>query len=296
MARLLAVSDLHYPSTDLAFRLSLLLRRVEVDALILAGDFIDWGNEVLAERLLRLLRRSYRGPILAVWGNHEHYLSRRRLEEGWDSLKQLERLEAVLSKHGVALLGERLVRMGGVNIAGVAGWYDYGFGPPQFREEDYERCNPFGFSVEALRRCARGGWHALCPPWWRNDCLYVRLPVKPREYALLNAERLEVQLREAEAPVLVVLHHAPLKELMLYSGGQEDFDMAYAGSPALGEVLMRYKEKVAAVVYGHLHEKSIARATAIGGVLYVNAYPQHPERRGFALVIIEGGGGRVEYL
>lgn len=71
MARLLVASDLHYPGGDLAWRLAQALRRVEVDALVLAGDFLGVGSERYADKLFSLLRRFYGGPILAVWGKPE---------------------------------------------------------------------------------------------------------------------------------------------------------------------------------------------------------------------------------
>ena len=299
MTRILLVSDLHYPSDrGLAWVLTEVLRRINVDALVLGGDFVDHGNENDVDRLLALIRRTHKGPILAVWGNHEHYLSRSKVRDGWTSLDQLERLRQVMVRHGTLILDVNgPVRIGDISLVGVVGWYDYSYGPPQFTEEDYGRCNPFGYSLEELQHCSKNPYHPWCPPWWRNDCLYVRLPMHHRDYAKLNAEKLESQLRAAEPPVMVVLHHVPRRDLIRYTGNpQEDFDYAYAGSPVLGEVINSYAEKIAVIAYGHLHDGSAARLMTINGIQHVNTYPNYSKDPGFVLVTVEGGRASITMI
>jgi len=298
LARVLVVSDLHFPGgARWVWGLLSLLGRVSVDAVVLAGDFVDSGSERALGKLLGLLRRRYRGPLLAVWGNHEHYLSWSRLRGGWDSLRLLERLRGVLEEHGALVLdGAGAVEVGGAWVVGAAGWYDYGFAPAGFTRGDFLRCNPFGAPVEALRRCERRRGPG-CPPWWRNDCVYIRLPLGNEEYAAANAERLRRGLEDAPGPTLVVLHHAPRRELLRATGDPlRDFDHAYAGSPLLGEVIEEYRGRVAAVAYGHLHEASAARTMLLGGVPYVNAYPGYPGHEGYAVITIEDGKARVTVL
>lgn len=290
MARILLASDLHYPTDgSLAWTLAEVLRHVDADALVLGGDFVDYGNENNIDKLLTIIRRTYKGPILAVWGNHEHYLSQIRIRKGWTSLDQLERLRQALTRYGASTLDtDGPMNVNGISLVGVVGWYDYSFGPPQYLEEDYDRCNPFGYSIETLRHCAKDPQYLGCPPSWWNDCLYVKLPMHHKDYARLNAEKLENQLRTAEPPVIVVLHHVPRKDLIKYTGNpQEDFDYAYAGSPTLKEVINHHSDKVAVITYGHLHNESVNRVVMTDGIPYINTYPKYDRNPGFTLITIE---------
>lgn len=302
MARLLVVADLHFPRASglsegvdylgAAWRLPRILGEGRFDALILAGDFVNTCDEESTEKLMKMIRRHYRGPVLAAWGNHEHYLSPSRLRRGWDSPRCLERLRGVLEGYGAAILdSEGPVEVGGVWVAGVAGWYDYSYGPPGFTVEDYERCNPYGVPLPALRRCDRQGYGSsigggsLCPSGYRRDCLYVKLPMSNPEYARLNAERLRKQLEEAKPPVVVVTHHVPRGELLSPTGDPlKDFDLAYAGTPLLGEVLSLYREGIAAVTYGHIHGRGRGWLATLDGVPYVDAFHGHG---GFTAVEVE---------
>lgn len=289
--RLLVVSDIHFPTDPRAvWKLAGVLRHSVIDALVLAGDFLDDVSANAVQKLFfRVLRRAYKGPIIVVWGNHEHYLTRNRLERGLTSIDQLDWLYDRLIEHGVKVLDrDGPVNIGSVTIAGVVGWYDYSYGPREYTSEDYERCNPYGVSLEVIRKCARGRWRHLCPPWWRNDCLYVKLPMDNRTYLKLNAERFVSQLERAEPPIVAVLHHVPRRELLRYTGNPvKDFDLAYAGSPVLGSTLEKHMAKLAAVVYGHVHEHSIARVLPIHDTPYVNAYHAFPQSSGFVLINIE---------
>ena len=289
--RILAISDAHYPSEHYAaWFLTMLLNHVDFDALVLAGDFIDASIEAYAERLAEMIRRAYNGPVLVVWGNHEHYLSKNKIRKGVDSISQLRRLRETLKSYGFRVLdAEAPIALGSLSIVGVVGWYDFSYGPRQYNFEDYERCNPFGLSPREIEDCIRGRLPYPCTAsWWRGDCLYVRLPMSHQEYAWLNAERLGKQLARADPPILVVLHHAPWRSLLRYTGNpDEDFDLAYAGAELLGKALSPYSEQLIAVVYGHLHNRSRDRIQWINGVPYINAY--HGGRRPvFTVIKVEG--------
>jgi len=301
VVRLAVASDIHFPDYGGALQ-SLTrglagLRGLRVDALILAGDFVAAPVERYVRGLSRLLRLWYRGPVYAVLGNHEHYVSEGRRGRGWDSVMVARWLEEVMCRHGITpLTPEAPVDVGGVSLVGVTGWYDYSFGPPGYSVEDYDRCNPYGLSVETLRDCERRGeWGASpwCPPGAALDCAYTEFPGGNRLYASVNLGLLERQLAQAEAPVVAVLHHAPHRSLLVYTGDRErDFYRAYDGSQALGDLLLSHGG-VAAVVYGHLHEHSRRRIAWIEGVPHVNGYPAHPEAPGIALVEVEAEAGKA---
>jgi len=300
LARLLAVSDLHFPEYQRELhRLTSILGSTSIDALLLAGDFLSSPLENRVRSLLRVIRGAYKGPIIAVWGNHEHYLTRNRLRKGWTSLDQLGLLKTILEEYNVHILDDTgPERIKDVSLAGTVGWYDYSYGPPGYTREDYERCNPYGVPLGVIEACEHRHWNPLCPPRWRNDCIYIRLPIPNEEYARLNAENLRRQLAEAEPPVIAVLHHAPRRELLRYTGRSvEDFDLAYAGFPMLGDAIDEYRDKTITTIYGHLHTRSKSRATRINGVTYINAYYTAPGPQGFVLIdtAIEEGGYKVKH-
>lgn len=138
-----------------------------------------------------MIRRRHKGFILAVWGNHEHYLSQSRVRDGWTSLDQLERLRQVMASHGVLILDvDGPVRIGDVSLVGVVGTTIV-MVLHNSRRRITEGVIPSGYSIEVLQRCSKNPYYPWCPPRWRNDCLYVRLPMYHRDYAKLNAEKLE---------------------------------------------------------------------------------------------------------
>ena len=307
MPRFLVASDIHYPGgAEPAWRLGELLRRHRFDALILAGDFLDEGQERHLNSLLTLLRRraGYRGPLLLVWGNHEHYLSATRLRRGWTSLQQLERLHRVAVEHGAVVLDvEGPATVEGVAVIGAAGWYDYSYAPPGFTREQLETCSLDPPPRSLLARCATASGYyrslSMCSRLARNDCVYIRLPMPHPEYARLNAGRLERQALEAAAtgaPVVAVSHHAPRPELIREPRSRsEALDLAYAGHLGIDRAA-RKAGRLVAHVYGHLHERSRGRTALVEGVLYVNAYPLHPEAPGFTALEVDPETGKARVV
>ncbi len=123
------------------------------------------------------------------------------------------------------------------------------------------------------------------------DCAYIKIPFRYKELALINQDMLKEQLSRAKPPVVTVLHHAPQRGLLHYTGDPErDFLRAYDGSEGLGRLLMRYRDKLAAVVYGHLHEYSRSRVAVIEGIPHVNAYPVHRDATGLAVIEVSNTG------
>ena len=306
MPRFLAASDIHHPSgAELAWRLGLLLRRHRFDAVILAGDFLDEGQERSLDRLLSLIRRGYRGPVLLVWGNHEHYLSATRLRRGWNSLRQLDRLRRVAAEHGATVLDDRVepVLVGGVAVIGSVGWYDYSYAPPGFTREQLETCSLDPPPRSLLSRCATASGYyrslSMCSRVARNDCVYIRLPMPHPEYAAASAGRLEQQALQAAtlgAPVVSVSHHAPRPELIREPRTRsEALDLAYAGHLGIDRAARR-AGRLVAHVYGHLHERSRGRTAMLEGVLYVNAYPLHPEAPGFTVLEVDPETGKARVV
>lgn len=69
----LATADIHSPRY-IGLLSSALLKVTfrECDLLVIAGDIVDHGRVSCASQVFRLLRRYYKGPIIAVFGNEDY--------------------------------------------------------------------------------------------------------------------------------------------------------------------------------------------------------------------------------
>ncbi len=78
MTRIAFLSDIHYPEPD-AVKMIIMASNTSPDYLVLNGDFISYANNRLLEKLVKLLERYIHTPMVAVLGNHKHYLSKKTL-------------------------------------------------------------------------------------------------------------------------------------------------------------------------------------------------------------------------
>ena len=284
MARIVFISDLHFPGGD-AFPILQRASRLRPELLVLAGDLVDQPLPENLRGLARLLRRLGL-RVAAVPGNHECYRSRGMIRRGLDSCAALWRARRVLSRGaGVVWLDSlpRGLRVGGTIIAGAPGWWDLSLAPPRYTRRDYENCNPFGASLGDLWACERGvRWR--CPPWYRRDCLLVETPVPPERLVEASIRVVERQLRGAPRGLLrvVAYHFVPSRRVLAPAEPPMDFLHGYAGSERLGLAARRLGARI--VVYGHVHEASRSPVVEEDGVLMANAYP-----RGQGLLVLEGG-------
>jgi len=286
-------SDIHHPSPEAA-RTYLLLQNTSLDALVLAGDAIEAGVPQYLHKLLSILDRTGPNRIVAVLGNHEHYLTRNAIKRGLDSHALARRIVEEYEAHGVPVLDARPqgIVVGGVGLAGCVGWYDYTLAPPTYPREAFETCNPYGYTLEDLEACVLKRMHWRCPQWWRNDCITVRLPFPHRRYVERCVRHVTQQIRSLPRPTILVYHHVPRPELLAPADPLRDFDYAYAGSILLDRPVQEHRPDL--VVYGHVHDRSRKAVQTLNGVTYANAYPHHPERRD--ILIVEARDGRVSIV
>lgn len=114
--RIAAVADLHYGRGKQQQMADMLAEASRAsDVLLLCGDLTDHGRPGEARMLLADLHEQVRGPILAVFGNHD-------LEA-----EQATELTAVLERGGVQVLDGECASVGPVGFAGAKGFCG-GFG------------------------------------------------------------------------------------------------------------------------------------------------------------------------
>lgn len=252
--RLLLATDIHYPSTTV-FVVRRAIELVKPDAVVISGDLSENGRVGEIRRLFEVLRKADKGVrIIAVLGNHDL----RRTREGEGVHEKLERIAKHLEGLNVELLDiVSSTELGDYRVVGNVGWYDYSFAPG-YPEEYYLNCNPYGYSKEYLKAvCERRPYD--CPFPYHRDCIYV--DVDSREFARENKERIRREMKGDR--IIVVTHHAPLKELLM----KQWFFNAYDGQD-MSELL---DWRVRYFLYGHLHEHSPPRAV-VKGVVFVNPY------------------------
>ncbi|WP_266157347.1 metallophosphoesterase [Dyella silvatica] len=145
--RVFAVSDLHvdYP-LNLAWLQQLSLHDYRHDVLILAGDLSD-SLELIAESFEALARRF--AHVMYVPGNHDLWVNRDGMR---DSFAKLDALQALAGQHGVRMTP---LRLGGLALVPLLGWYDYSFGEPSDALKnvwmDYRACVwPSGYDDVAV--------------------------------------------------------------------------------------------------------------------------------------------------
>ncbi|MCE4621880.1 MAG: metallophosphoesterase [Desulfurococcales archaeon] len=272
-------SDLHIPNSDI-HKIGNMIVESSVDILVLVGDVVNLPDDASLRKLAKFLDKYSPNRIIAVLGNHEHYMSKRMREKGRNSIDAVNRVKRFYKDTGIILLDQttRPYRVGRVSLAGCVGWYDYSLAPPGYTDKDFEACNPFGYSLKEVETCEKKAYWFNCPKWWRRDCLLISLPFPHHEYVVRCMNLVSEQLSNSSGDKIVVYHHVPNQYILEYTGTDKDFDLAYAGSNLLDNPIREHNVKL--VVYGHVHNHSNKRITEIKGVLYGNAYPLYKKNPG----------------
>jgi hypothetical protein len=266
--RLLVTADLHYnhriskPLADEVIeQMNTAAAGDEKTAVLVVGDTAGSHGDDLE---LCLSRFGIAGPKLFVAGNHELWTG------GDDSYRLFtEELPRRVRNAGWHWLeGDPIVLDGGVGVAGSIGWYDYTFAlsflgiPKRFYEQKIspaaaERFSEFAYLLERTDDISEAG-REVAARW--NDGRYVHLHRSDEQFL---AERLAVLSRDLDLlsarddvkQIIAAVHHVPFAELMPPKPtaiSSRAFAGAFLGSPAMGELLLRYP-KISRVFCGHSH-------------------------------------------
>ncbi|HKQ50492.1 MAG TPA: metallophosphoesterase [Phycisphaerae bacterium] len=283
--RILATSDLHYniarsqgPTRELAKEVC----RRGGDCLLFVGDSASTDLAMLEE--VFGLFESFRGPRLAVAGNHELWTT-----GGVDSLARYERdLAEACRKSGVHYLDAEPYQDNGVAIVGNVGWYDFSFrrsgmeiplrfyqhkvapGAAAYYEKHRHLLEEDGDVSERARQ--------VTTRWMDGE--RVRLPIGDVDFTRHLADRLRRDLEKVSATaerVVVAVHHLPFAELVPPTIVPNwAFAAGFLGSELLGETILEFP-KVSHVLCGHSHRRRTCRkggfvCTSIGSTYREKQY------------------------
>ena len=214
MTRLWAISDLHLEA--IPYPEKFCPRRPEFDVLVAAGDI--WEGDCL--RSFRFLR-SLAGekPVVFVLGNHEHCNG--EVEENLALARMLA------ADSGVTLLEGDAETIAGCQFVGTTLWTDYRLGGGT---------DPQAETAEQIDVRHSGGTHLITI----GDARRLHEHARARLKALLSG---------APKPLVVVTHHAPLRECL---------PEAIRGTWAAGNSASDLSDLVdrcgaSAWIHGHIH-------------------------------------------
>lgn len=260
--QLVVTSDLHYnvlrskqPTLSVAEEIC----GLPADALLVLGDVAGQDLGILRD-CLHLFDR-FGGRKFFVPGNHELWTL-----PGECSFTRYETiLPDVCDAAGFHMLDREPVVVDGVGLAGSIGWYDFAFRPERlgiplrfYREKvapgAASRLDRYTHLLDRTDDVPEASMR-MGTRWMDGE--YVRLPMDDLEFCARLLERLErhlTLLADACETIVVGLHHVPFAELVPPNDNPSwAFAGAFLGSPAFGELLLRFPT-VRQVYCGHTHK------------------------------------------
>lgn len=218
------------------------------DVLLIAGDI--GSDDVSIANCLQLFR-SFPGKKLAIAGNHDIWVARRRDT----SLERYKRLSDIFSANGFHALEDEPVVLNGIGFAGAMGWYDRSF-------QDKIRVPNWYYELKSFP--GKGTW---------NDANNVKWPFIDEQAVDWQVARLEQQLEALKTAgvsrMIVGIHHVPTKKLLFHPrwllSKTMRFFNTFLGSERFAELLEANNHVVEHVVCGHIHR---AADTKRNGVHY----------------------------
>lgn len=240
------------------------LSRESPEVFIICGDVS--ANQHCFTKTLRKYDE-LKCPKLVVAGNHDLWVDSEKensIEEYRYTLPNLAR------ECGFVYLGFEPYVHGTTGFVGICGWYDY-----SFRNELLDNKIPRR-AYKAKKFKGRKWMDAVYCNW---------SSMKDAEVVGMMNESLKRQLVSVEDKVdniVVVLHHVPFRELLLYQNSPSwDFLNAFTGNTSTAEII-RSHPKVKVVLYGHTHERKAQRVNDILAITHCVGYEWEWSERGLA--------------
>ncbi|MCD6513682.1 MAG: metallophosphoesterase [Candidatus Odinarchaeota archaeon] len=243
--RILVLGDLHYPREGkLLVRLLNEIKKNNYDYIFICGDLVNYGNKNLLTKLLSLIHKNSSAKVVAVMGNHDFWLSNKEFKQRKSSWDNISKYKHVFREFKDILLWDTPYIIGDWGIAGVPGWYDFSF-------VNHSLKVPMKFYLEGILPHSFEVW---------NDPRMTNFGESPEKITEKNVKMLHEQLsqlkRKGIKKVIVLLHFVPLKEFIKYTNELKfDFWNAFYGSTVLGDTILKFKDVVKRVYFGHISHK-----------------------------------------
>jgi hypothetical protein len=211
---------------------------VGADLVVIAGDATSPSTLALP-----WLRKAY-GPdrdILYVMGNHDYYSDHRRADTKTTWEWQREHAPRVAADHGITLLDDATVEIGGVRFIGATLWTDFSARPPHLSFDAAVREAAKGMNDYRLIKVGAGR---------SKDMLRPRDTINAHKISRAYIERTLPEPTECSETV-VITHHAPSYRSLKNGGLQfADLDWCYASNL---ESLMHGPHAPSLWIHGHIH-------------------------------------------
>ncbi len=225
-----------------------ILRKAAPDIFIICGD-ISANQRSFAETLQKY--DELKCPKLVVAGNHDLWTD----DEGKNSVEKYRySLPKLAAENGFGYLGFEPYVFGDTGFVGTCGWYDY-----SFRNEALDN----KISCRAYKKKKFGNRK------WMDSVYCNWSSMEDADVVNMMNESLKRQVVSVDSKVdnmVVVLHHVPFRELLLYKNEPSwDFLNAFTGNISTAEII-RSCPRVKAVLYGHTHERKEQR---VGDILAI---------------------------
>lgn len=264
--RIIITADLHYnvarskaPTRAIAEQIC----RTGGDCLLFVGDTASCDLTILEEAFA--LFDAFKGPRLAVAGNHELWMPPGMGINAADSLHRYENeLRQACVRSGVHYLDDAPFYLGDVGFVGSVGWYDFSFRPSTMKvplrfyrhkvapgaASYYEQHKHLLERADDLP----AGANDLTCRWM--DGVRVKLPMGDIDFTQHLSQKLRRHLLEADErcdQIIAAVHHLPFSELVPHSVIPNwEFATGFLGSELLGEVLLEFP-KISHLFCGHSH-------------------------------------------
>lgn len=215
-----------------------ILRRESPEVFIICGD-ISASQRYFAQTLQKY--DALECPKLLVAGNHDLWVE----DEKENSIERYRYILPELARDGgFVYLGFEPYILGTIGFVGVCGWYDY-----SFRNESLDNKIPRR-AYQAKKFGSRKWMDAVHCNWSSMEDADI--------VSMMNEslKRQLVSVGDKVENILVVLHHVPFRELLLYKDVPSwDFLNAFTGNTQTAEII-KSSPKVKGVLYGHTHERN----------------------------------------
>ncbi|GMA65457.1 metallophosphoesterase [Alicyclobacillus fastidiosus] len=204
---------------DISLDVASFIQSLDVDRIVIAGDVAESAVNCLS--YLEYIETNAKKPISFIPGNHDVWTEG---TSSWDEYNMYR-------NHHTSLIDLPLQLTDKYVLVGNMGWYDYTFGLPEYKVEEFITHRPKNWDVKAK-------FHMSDPA-----------------FANILMDQLQSQLENCrQYRVLLVTHFVPYTEFLVRKPDSPEWNWSnsFMGSRRIGEIINLYPN-IEYVVFGHTH-------------------------------------------